>query len=185
MLTCFKMWGYDNCIGIDISKSCVDFVKSLGLNCELVEDTQEWLRKHPNTFDLITLLDVLEHIPRENVISFLKDIYNALKPGGILIIQVPNLGAPDSNLHMYNDITHYVGYTEHSLQQVLITAGFKKIHFQPFEEIVDKNLKAVLHKFIRYIYWKMVRFVRKVNCNLNPSILTPVFSAIVYKEIEE
>lgn len=182
MLTCFKEWGYKNYLGIDISPSTVRFCKSIGLNCELVKDSSKFLQENQNKYDLITLIDVLEHIPREHTVSFLKDLRSALKRGGVLIIQVPNLQAPDGQLHMYNDITHMVGFIEHSLQQVLITAGFKEFHFQGFEEFVDNRFKTKVKKILRSILWKKTRFERLINGNLNPKILNPVFSAIVRKD---
>ena len=181
MLSCFEKWGYKNYLGIDISPSTVKFCKSIGLNCELVQDTNLYLRDNKDVFELITLIDVLEHIPREDVVSFLKDINNALKDEGVLIIQVPNLQAPDGQLQMYNDVTHMVGYIEHSLQQVLIAAGFSKFHFQGFEVITDINPKYFINKLLRNIYWKVVRFSRRINNNINPKILNPVFSVIVRK----
>lgn len=179
MLTCFQNWGYNNYLGIDISPSTIDYCKSINLNCKLVKSSALFLQEHKEKYDLITLIDVLEHIPREEVISFLHDIKNALKKNGILIIQVPNLQCPDGQLHMYNDITHLVGYIEHSLQQVLITAGFKSFHFQGFEEFTKWDLKTLIKKLCRVIYWKMIRFFRTINGNLNPHILNPVISVIV------
>lgn len=181
MLSCYEKWGYQNYLGIDISPSTVKFCKSIGLNCQVVEDSGQYLKEHKETFDLITLIDVLEHISREFVVSFLKDIKNSLKHEGILIIQVPNLQAPDGQLHMYNDVTHMMGYIEHSLAQVLITAGFTQFHFQGFEEIISNSWKAPIQFFLRGIYWKIVRFNRKVNGNINPKILNPVLSVIVKK----
>ncbi len=181
MLSCYENWGYKNYLGVDISPSTVKFCKSIGLNCEYVEDSAQYLKDNQNTFELITLIDVLEHIPREYVVSFLKDVKNALTDNGIFIIQVPNLQAPDGQLHMYNDVTHMMGYIEHSLQQVLITAGFTKFHFQGFEEIISTSWKTPILKFLRSIYWKIVRFNRKINGNINPKILNPVFSVIVKK----
>jgi len=181
MLSCYKDWGYKNYLGIDISPSTVKFCKSIGLNCKLVEDSSKFLQENQNKYDLITLIDVLEHIPRENTVSFLKDIRNALKMGGGLIIQVPNLQAPDGQLHMYNDVTHMMGYIEHSLQQVLIAAGFTKFHFQGFEEFIDNGFKTTIKKFLRSILWKKTRFERAINGNINPKILNPVFSVIVKK----
>lgn len=181
MLSCYENWGYKNYLGVDISPSTVKFCKSIGLNCEVVQDSGQYLKDNQNTFELITLIDVLEHIPREFVVSFLKDIKNALKDDGIFIIQVPNLQAPDGQLHMYNDVTHMMGYIEHSLQQVLITAGFTKFHFQGFEEIISTSWKAPIQRFLRSAYWKIIRFNRKINGNINPKILNPVFSVIVKK----
>jgi O-antigen chain-terminating methyltransferase len=181
MLSCYEKWGYKNYLGVDISPSTVKFCKSIGLNCECVEDSAQYLKDNQNIFELITLIDVLEHIPREYVVSFLKDVKNALKDDGVFIIQVPNLQAPDGQLHMYNDVTHMMGYIEHSLQQVLITAGFTKFHFQGFEEIISTNWKTPIRKILRSIYWKIVKFNRKINGNINPNILNPVFSVIVKK----
>ncbi|MDD2487241.1 MAG: methyltransferase domain-containing protein [Candidatus Gracilibacteria bacterium] len=77
-------------------------------------------RKNKNQFDIITLLDVLEHVPKNETISFLRELKGSLKTNGTLIIQIPNLQAPDGQLHRYNDFTNEFGYIEHSLQEVLI-----------------------------------------------------------------
>lgn len=182
MLSSMKRWGYTNYKGVDISPSTVTFCTSLGLNAELVEDTQAWLREHANTFEVITLLDVLEHIPRKNVIAFVKDLRTALKPGGTLIIQVPNLQAPDGQLHRYNDFTHESGFIENSLQQVLLAGGFSEFHFKGFEILVRGRLIDHVAKVFRAMYWFKTKIVRKLNTNLSPNILNPVFFAAVTKK---
>lgn len=181
MLSCMKEWGYANYLGIDISKSTVEFCTSLGLNAQLVEDTGAWLRAHENTFSTITLLDVLEHIPKQEVIHFLKDLKTALKPGGTLIIQVPNLQAPDGQLHRYNDFTHESGFIENSMKQVLLAAGFKQFYFKGFEVFVHRNIIEVVAKIVRAVYWVLVKVLRKLNTNLSPAILNPVFFTVVKK----
>ncbi|MFA7466944.1 MAG: class I SAM-dependent methyltransferase [Desulfotomaculaceae bacterium] len=179
MLSCMKTWGYEKYLGLDISPSTVGFCSSLGLNCMLVDNSTEWLQEKKDEFDLITLLDVLEHIKKEHTIEFLKAIKSTLKEAGVLIIQVPNLQAPDGYLHRYNDITHEVGYIEHSLQQVLITAGFRNICFHGFEEYVFGGWKEYIKKMIRALFWRYVRFTRRMNRNINPQILHPVFFAVI------
>lgn len=181
MLTCMKNWGYTEYLGADISPSTVNFCKSLGLNCILVNDTVEWLSDKDSTFDVITLLDVLEHLQKEDVIEFLNSLYKSLISGGKLIIQVPNLQAPDSQLHRYNDFTHNIGFVEHSLKQVLITAGIFDLKFYGFEEIIGNSIKSKIMKILRSLYWKYCRFVRKINTNLNPRILNPVFFVVATK----
>jgi 2-polyprenyl-3-methyl-5-hydroxy-6-metoxy-1,4-benzoquinol methylase len=181
MLTCMKNWRYKNYLGIDISPSTVEFCKSLGLKCRLVDDTAGWLQDNQEKFELITLLDVLEHIKKENTIHFLKCLKASLNNKGLLIVQVPNLQAPDGQLHRYNDFTHEVGYIEHSLQQVLLTAGFKDIRFYGFEELTEDNFHKLLTKFLRVLFWRYVRFTRTITGALNPSILNPVFFAVVRK----
>ncbi len=181
MLSSMKEWGYTKYFGIDISPSTVAFCKMLNLSCELVPDTIEWLRNHQNSFGVITLLDVLEHIPKANTVSFLEALKGALAPGGVLIIQTPNLQAPDGYLHRYNDFTHEVGFTEQSLKQVLTTAGLNDVSFFGFEILVKNSPLMLVARAVRYVYWQWVTLRRMLNTNLYPRVLNPVFYAVVRK----
>ncbi len=182
MLTCMKKWGYTEYLGIDISPSIVNYCKALGLNCVLVNDTIKWLSDKDAVFDVITILDVLEHFKKEDVIPLLNKIYKGTKLGGKIIIQVPNMQAPDSQLHRYNDFTHEIGFVEHSLRQVLLTAGITNFSFYGFEEIIGNDLKTRIKIIIRSLYWKYCRFIRRMNTNLDPSILNPIFFVVAIKE---
>lgn len=182
MLSCMKKWGYTNFYGVDISPSTVSFCTSLGLPCKQVEDTSFWLRGKEKTFDLITLLDVLEHIKKEDIVPFLQALKGSLKPGGILIVQVPNMQAPDSQLHRYNDFTHEVGFIENSLRQILQVAGFSNCSIHGFEDSVSLRIREKVRLILRRLVWSCVRLLRKINGNLSPEILYPVFYAVVTKE---
>lgn len=179
MLSCCKEWGYYNYKGIDISPDTINFCLSLGLNCQLIDNLVEWLTKHSEEFEIITMLDVLEHIKKDEIIPLLKTLKRSLTINGTLIIQTPNMQAPDAQLHRYNDITHEVGFSEHSLSQVLLAANFNNFHFYGFEESINNNIKHKLAKIIRIIFWKITRLYRRINVNLNPKILNSVFYAVV------
>jgi 2-polyprenyl-3-methyl-5-hydroxy-6-metoxy-1,4-benzoquinol methylase len=177
MLACMREWGFEY-LGVDISPSTVRFCKGLNLNCELIDDTTVWLSSNKARFSLITCLDVLEHVPREMTIEFLKAIRAALNADGCAIIQVPNLQSPFGYLHHFNDFTHVNGFVEHSLTQVLLAAGYKELHFHGFEEIYKRGLKQKFHKFLRYGFRRLVRFLRVINLNPNPKILDPVMFVV-------
>ena len=180
MLSCMKKWGHKY-HGIDISPSTVNFCKKLDLSCELVDDTEFWLNNHQKQFDIITCLDVLEHIPKEHLINFLKSIRNSLNKDGIAIFQVPNLQSPFGYLHHFNDITHVCGFVEHSLNQVLLSVGFNNLTFFGFEEFYEKTPKILLKIILRFFYRKLIRFLRTINANPNPRILDPVISVVAYR----
>ena len=180
MLSCMKNWEH-NYHGIDISPSTIKFCKKINLSCELVDDTEFWLKNNQNQFDLITCLDVLEHIPKDRLIHFLEAIRNSLNKDGLDILQVPNLQSPFGYLHHFNDITHISGFVEHSLTQVLLSTGFNKMSFYGFEELYEKKPKITVKKFLRFFYRKLIRFLRTINANPNPCILDPVFFAVVYR----
>lgn len=178
MLSCMKRWGYKY-LGVDISPSTVRFCRSRELECELTEDTIAWLNERPQAFDVVTCLDVLEHVPRDRTIDFLAAIKGAMAPGGLAIIQVPNLQSPFGYLHHFNDVTHVVGFVEHSLSQVLIAAGFKLFEFHGFEEVLGSSFKTKIRRALRALYRQAVRFARNINANPNPKILDPVLYAVV------
>ena len=167
--------------GVDISPSTVNFCKSIGLNCELTTDTVSWLNNNPKKFDIITCLDVLEHVPRENIIAFLAAIKTALSASGKVIIQVPNLQSPFGYLHHFNCFTHVSGFVEHSLAQVLLASGFSRFEFNGFEETVKINFKSRIKLLLRSIFRKFIHLLRMINGNPNPKLLDPVMYAIVYK----
>ena len=182
MLMCQARWGYRHARGIDISPSTIQHCQSLGLDCELVEDTVSYLSRNPETFDGITLLDVLEHVEKKDTISLLKAVRNSLKPGGFVIIQVPNLAAPDGFLIRYHDFTHEVGFTEISLRQVLIAGGFKDFFLKGLEEFWGNSWKTRCGRFLRGVYWRKVRIERRLNTNSNPKILNPVLFAVAKEQ---
>jgi 2-polyprenyl-3-methyl-5-hydroxy-6-metoxy-1,4-benzoquinol methylase len=181
MLTMMKKWGYENCLGIDISPSTVKFCKNIKLNALLVDSSFDYLKEHEEQYDVITMLDVLEHIKKQEIIPYLKALKAALIEGGVLIVQVPNAQSPDGQLHRYNDITHEVSFGEHSLAQVLLAAGFTKFKFHGFEQFVFGTLMEYARRFVRTLHWVAVRLLRGADGNVNPRILNPIFYAVVYK----
>lgn len=63
-----------------------------GLQCAVLEQTSF----APASFDAVTLWDVLEHVPEP--VAFMKLCGALLKPGGKLILNVPNLDSPEAQL---------------------------------------------------------------------------------------
>lgn len=178
MLTCMKRWGYQNALGLDISPSTVNFCKSLSLPCELIPDAASWLSNNVASCSVITLLDVLEHFPKSDCIDFLRRIRASLIPGGVVLIQVPNMQALHAALHRYQDFTHEIGFSEHSLKQVLSASGFKSFHFRGFENQIGCPLVNLPRRGLRSLLWSATRLSRKITGTLNPQVLHPVMFAV-------
>lgn len=77
-------------VGIDYSKKATQFAKAfnpeLNIVCGDITDKSIFQEK----FDIVTLIETLEHIPPEKIQNFLKGIHNCLVEGGILLITVPS-----------------------------------------------------------------------------------------------
>src|SRR5712664_418536 len=120
---------YRHVSAIDLSQQVVDYCNAVVPGSTTwVEDTPSFLATHEGEFDCISVMHVLEHIPKPDIIPILCSLRAALAPGGALIIEVPNMGNPFTGLFMrYADFTHEVGFTQPSLEYVLHKAGFARV----------------------------------------------------------
>lgn len=75
------------------------------------------------SYDLIVLVQVLEHVRRDKLTEVVRLLYGHLKPGGRLLIVVPNGGNPFGVVELYADLTHVSLFTENSLRQLVEWAG--------------------------------------------------------------
>jgi len=119
--------GFQNVSGVDIDHSQVEAAVRRGLPVEQVVDTPAYLRQRPSEYDLVLMFDVLEHIAVAEQISMLRTVYASLRPGGRIVVQVPNANSPLAARWRYGDFTHTSSFTEHSLAFVLANAGFERV----------------------------------------------------------
>jgi SAM-dependent methyltransferase len=73
--------------GIDTNPQAVDGARARGLSVECTTMT-DFSRGHAATFDAVTAFQVLEHL--SEVVPFTCEVATCLKPGGVLLISVPN-----------------------------------------------------------------------------------------------
>jgi SAM-dependent methyltransferase len=130
--------GYKEVTGIDIDQSQIDYAKGKGLNVERIDSIQSYLSKRKGTYSLITMLDVLEHIPVEQQVEVAQAIHDALIPGGRLIVQVPNANSILASRWRYIDCTHVNSYTEQSIYPILRSGGFTKIAVPPLDNTLPR-----------------------------------------------
>jgi ubiquinone/menaquinone biosynthesis C-methylase UbiE len=85
-----------------------------------------------DTFDRVTLWHVLEHM--DNPAWVLKRIHSCLKPGGLLVVEVPNVEAtcqaPVNTFHM----AHLYNFNESTLKRMAGRAGFSMIEKSESED---------------------------------------------------
>jgi len=125
--------GFKNVEGIDIDPKQVQSCLNKKLNVTLVKDSIEYISKKENTYNMILAFDVIEHIPHQFQLEFVTSIQKALKKNGILICTVPNANSTLASRWRYNDWTHHISFTEHSLDFLLYNSGFSKIQILPLE----------------------------------------------------
>jgi len=87
-----------------------------------------------DTYQVIMMTQVLEHIPVAEHKDIIRTLYSHLSPNGVLIITVPNIGNPLAVFERYYDYTHHTAFTEHSLEQMIDFSKLKgaSVLLQPF-----------------------------------------------------
>lgn len=149
LLDWLKSEGYTAAEGVDIDSGQVDFARSLGLNAHLASDSRLWL-KNAGQFDVIFLTDVIEHIPVGNDIALLSDLYDALKPGGVVVIRTPNANATFATRARYIDSTHLRVYTELSLHGDLESCHFEQIQILPDDVWTPASILELIATIVRF-----------------------------------
>jgi 2-polyprenyl-3-methyl-5-hydroxy-6-metoxy-1,4-benzoquinol methylase len=153
LLRFFKVRGYNNLSGVDISSEQVALAETFVdriYQCNIIS----FLEKKSGVFDLITGIDIIEHMRKDEVMQFLKNCYNALKPGGRIILQTPNADSPMFSSLRYCDITHEIGFNAHSLRNLLYHAGFEQV--EP-RETGPIPIKFGIISGFRLAAWKLIR----------------------------
>ncbi|MBT4121039.1 MAG: class I SAM-dependent methyltransferase [Candidatus Magasanikbacteria bacterium] len=179
-LSWLKDRGYKNYLGVDISKEAVEFCKAKKLLVEKIDGPIVWLKKNKEKYNVIISNDVIEHIPKEDIIPTMSALYGALKKGGVMIVKTNNVSALTGARMRYWDHTHSTSFTEFSMMQVLKYAGVEEFNFYPFTfplnkptRIIRRLFQSILHAIWKFIYW--------LEYTLVPKIVHEYFFAVIKK----
>ena len=182
-LLCFlQREGYSHTQGIDLNPQQVEVASALGVSNLHCGDSREFLMQADRSFDFISAIDVLEHIPKSQVLEILDLIHAALSPGGLFLCQVPNLAAFYTPL-FYMDFTHETPFTATSLKQALQIAGFANVNVAAMGPVIHGAKSAV-----RSLLWKGItaglRFIQTVEGGPRGP-LDSIYTAAIYATAEK
>jgi len=108
-------------------------------------------------FDLVTLWDVIEHIPDPNQV--LADVAEVMKNNGLMIINVPNSNSYAARLlgkkWPYLLAVHIHYFTTESIEQILEKHGFVVIETHPYFQTL--GLGYLTHRFVRILGFDISR----------------------------
>jgi len=108
-------------IGVDISDFAIEFCKKRKLE-EVYQSSIEDLPLEDSEVDSVVSLDVLYHLDVEDDHAALKEFERVLKPGGILIINLPAF----ESLRGSHDISGQTKkrYTKQDLEELVVATNF-------------------------------------------------------------
>jgi len=136
--------------GVEISQDAVAYARK-EFDLDVEAKPFEELQFPGNHFDVVTLWQVLEHVPYPLMI--LKEVHRMLKPEGLLVVSTPNIeGIPAKILRKrWWDIKrlHINQFTTKTLTNILQNAGFKNISAVSYRGFV--SLSILLTMTLRYL----------------------------------
>jgi 2-polyprenyl-3-methyl-5-hydroxy-6-metoxy-1,4-benzoquinol methylase len=160
--------------GIEISQDAAAYaIKEFGLDVEA--KPFEELRFPESSFDVVTLWQVLEHVPYP--LTVLKEVYRILKPGGLVVASTPNIESIPAKIlrKKWWDIKrlHINQFNTKTLADILHNAGFKKMSSVSYRGFV--SLSILLTMTLKY-----VNAYERLNVLFNPdSILGKMLNRVM------
>jgi len=127
LLYFLKKSGCENYLGVDISEEQLSICQKYVTTKVLNEDVLSFLKNHNHKYDLIVLLDLIEHLGKDKIIQFIELLYKTLDLNGRILLRTPNMGSLFGLRSRYIDFTHEVGFTEESIKQVFNQSDFSKV----------------------------------------------------------
>jgi SAM-dependent methyltransferase len=153
--------GYTNVKGVEINQAIVDAVRNEGLDVSSVDEFD--LDEQTETYDLLLMSHIIEHFQYQDLIEFMENYLDCLKPGGFLLIATPLM-----NPSFYDDFDHVKPYTHISILSVF---GGKRsqvqFHSRTTLELVDLVYLRLAYQLKHYRVLSMqtrwYRIPRTVN----------------------
>jgi 2-polyprenyl-3-methyl-5-hydroxy-6-metoxy-1,4-benzoquinol methylase len=156
--------------GVDAAPDAIAFCRQRGIGNVVHAPSPDDLTAASvfgGEFDVVTMFDVLEHIPDE--VAALRRIRRLLKPGGLLVLTVPALGWLWSGEDVVSE--HLRRYTRSSLSRVLHTAGYDTLRMSYFNSLLFPLQAAV-------VLWNRAFSPQSMSESMVKQVPRPVNSAL-------
>jgi 2-polyprenyl-3-methyl-5-hydroxy-6-metoxy-1,4-benzoquinol methylase len=151
LLFFYQKRGLLNAEGVDRSPEQIDLARSV-TEAVTQGDVMSFLESHVDTYDLITGIDFIEHLTKDEACRFLELVSGSLRPGGRLILQTPNADSPWGMSYRYGDFTHETCYNPSSLTQLLRLFGFESVDVRE----AGPSVHGVI-SLSRFVLWALLR----------------------------
>jgi len=164
--------------GKDISEQSIAYAKAFNINSDITFTQEDIVKAKDNKkFECITLIETLEHIPPEQINSFLKSISYRLVDKGKLILTVPSKNVKVDKKHFQHfDIETLKSTTKNFFEiENYFYINSKSRFVKRIDKIVNnKNFVITNKKLINWLYFKYCKhflYCKKNNCKRILAIL--------------
>lgn len=124
-------------LGVDYSARAIELARALNPDVSY-ENANIFDDDLPRQFDAATMIEVLEHIPPQEVEAFLGAVARSITPGGSLIVTVPHVNKP-------LQAKHYQHFSSDTLRG-LLSPRFASVEMIPFDR--RSRMLRLLHRVL-------------------------------------
>lgn len=148
--------------GVELSEDAAAYARrEFGLDVDA--KPFEELHLPGNEFDVVTLWQVLEHVPHP--LAILSEAHRVLKPGGLLALSTPDIGSTPARVlgsRWWNiRMVHINQFTTATLTALVRNAGFRDISSVSYRECI--SLLALFIPVLKYL-----RLYRRLGVLVGP-----------------
>lgn len=110
------------------------------------------------SFDLVVCIEVLEHVPPAIALGILRDCVSACRPGGMVLVTVPNVLTPGTQL----EFTHQTAYSYLDLPGLMSWVGLEVLDaaricpLNPRRRFIHRWLLMPLHRALKIDFCQMI-----------------------------
>ncbi len=150
LLKALHQKGFNNLWGVELSEMEYKIASQENPHAHIFKnDLSSFLITTKENFDAILLIDVLEHIKKDNILTLLELIHSKLNHKGRLILKVPNADSPIfASPSRYGDFTHEISFNKTSLSMILRDSNFEKISVYPTKFIKKGTITWLVRTFV-------------------------------------
>lgn len=182
LLLLWRNLGFHNVWGIDINEEPVAVCRRHFPEFQIVrvESAAAFLQGHPSSFSVITMFDVLEHLGREEMLDIVSGARQALRPGGCFLVQTINAANLFQIAGRYCDLSHEQSFTEVSLQQAFLLAGFCRFEIAGVETAIGNDPRRIAKRLVRTASHALLRSLYRLEDGNRFRIMTALIRVAAY-----
>jgi 2-polyprenyl-3-methyl-5-hydroxy-6-metoxy-1,4-benzoquinol methylase len=151
-LQALKDRGYTNVKAIDLIPECCAYVRDeIGVPAECA-DVIDFLSADEGRYDAIVAFDVIEHFNKNEIVGIMERLHEILKPGGVLVIRVPNASSQAGVSTRYSGFTHETAFTMASVSELFQAMGFADVECLPDPVYARTPLRGAVKRAARWAF---------------------------------
>ncbi len=128
--------------GVELSAKAIELAKPDIRKLISKADANKHIKKYGAVYDVVTAYDIIEHTQEPKV--FLKDLYNALAPEGVVAIATPDSGhflryLMRGSWSMLQPMQHTFLFSRRGLKSLLEETGFQEVQIMSAKKTLTIN----------------------------------------------